>query len=40
MSIEQKQTHRCGEHTSGYLQGEGREGAEKGKGLRGTNYYV
>ena len=38
---EQKQTHRYKEQTSGYQQGEGGgEGQDRGRGLRGTNYYV
>ena len=36
---EQKQTDR--EQTSSYQRGEGRrEGQDRGRGLRGTNYYV
>ena len=37
----QKQTHRYREQTSGYQCGEGPgEGQDRGRGLRGTNYYV
>ena len=37
----QKKTHRYWEQTSGYQWGEGRgKGQDKGRGLRGTNYYV
>ena len=36
-----KQAHRYTEQTSGYQWGERRgEGQDRGKGLRGTNYYV
>ena len=36
-----KQTHRYREQTSGYQLGEGRvEGQDRGRELRGTNYYV
>ena len=36
-----KQTHRCREQISGYQWGEGREEEQdRGRGLRGTNYYV
>ena len=34
-------TDRCREQTSGYQWGEGREeGQDRGRGLRGTNYYL
>ena len=37
----QKQTHRFREQASGYQWREGRrEGQDRGRGLRGTNYYV
>ena len=37
----QKQTHRSKEQTSGYQWGNGKEeGQDRGRGLRGTNYYV
>ena len=37
----QKQTHRYREQTSVYQCGEGKEeGQDRGRGLRGTNYYV
>ena len=36
-----KQTHRYRKQTCGYQWGEGsREGQERGRGLRGTNYYT
>ena len=36
-----KQTHRFREQTRGYQWGEGKgEGPERGRRLRGTNYYV
>ena len=36
-----KQTHRYREQTSAYQWGGGRrEGQDRGRGLRGTNYYV
>ena len=35
-----KQTHRYGEQARGYQWGEGREGQDRGRGLRGTNCYV
>ena len=36
-----KKTHRCRGQTSGYQWGEGSEvGHNRGKGLRGTNYYI
>ena len=36
-----KQTHRYRKQTGGYQRGEGRDEAQdKGRGLRGTNYYV
>ena len=39
--ITKKQTHRHREQTSGHQWGEGRcEGQDRGRGLRGTNYYV
>ena len=37
---EKKQTHRYGKQTSAYQWGEGkRAGQDRGKGLKGTNYY-
>ena len=37
----QKQTHRYREQVSGYQRGEeSREGQDRGRGLRGTDYYV
>ena len=37
----QKQTHRYREQTSGYQWQDGiREGQDRGRGLRGTNYYI
>ena len=37
----QKKTHRYREQTSGYQWGKERGGgASRGRGLRGTNYYV
>lgn len=37
----QKQSHQYRKQTTGYQWGEGREkGKDKGKGLRGTNYYI
>ena len=39
--ITKKQTHRHREQASGYQGGGGRcEGPDRGRGLRGTNYYV
>ena len=39
--MKKKQTHRHREETSGYQRGEGsEEGQYRGRGLRGTNYYV
>ena len=36
-----KQAHRYREKTNGYQWGEGRgKGQDRGRGLRGTNYYV
>ena len=37
LSTKQKQTHRYREQASGYQWGEGQY---RGRGLRGTNYYV
>ena len=38
--IKKKQTHRYREQTSGFQWGEGSgEGQDKGRGLRGPNYY-
>ena len=38
---QKKQAHRYREQTSGYQWGEGREARqERGKGLKGTDYYV
>ena len=40
-TTKQKQTHRYKAQTTGYQWGEGRgEGQERGRELRGTNYYV
>ena len=37
----QKQTHRYKKQASGYHWREGRgKGQDKGRGLRGTNYYI
>ena len=37
----QKQTHRCRDQTSSYQLGERRaDEQDRGRGLRGTNYYV
>ena len=39
--MKNKQTHRHREETSGYQWGEeSGEGQYRGRGLRGTNYYV
>ena len=39
--MKKKQTHRHTEETSGYQWGEeSGEGQYRGRGLRGTNYYI
>ena len=41
LSTKQKQTHRYREQTSGHQWEEGRrEGGDRGRGLRGTNFWV